>query len=1028
MFYLGRCYTFYVAIVIFAVAPKRVATFSFDSENLILYEDAARSNQRRSSYFGYSLALWSSGNKDLNGSWIFIGAPRANSSRYPNAREPGTVFKCEIGKPCTEWSFEHSSIKPGDGSWLGGSIMTEKRSDANVLVCGPKWLDVLHSKTNQPIPMTGVCYKRAAKENNSNQDKTTIGISGNGEGYNSNGLGASIHIPDDSLRNAVIGGPVQRWGRGALTEIQWTFDGNQRSNLLPFRPLENSAYAGYAITSGYYFNTFERITVTGAPRTAKLRGSVFESNFRNGTISSLGSGEQAGEYYGYALASCDVNGDGRDELLVGAPHWTKDVDEGRVYVLTGRRDKTFAVASRLEGRTPRGRFGSTITCLGDVDFDGYADVAVGAPYAGSGSVFVYRGSRSGLSNGHSQKIPAPESTKGFGISISEPRDVDHNGYADIAVGAYLSGHVALIRSKRVVTTKVTLKSDTRQITLQSDPFVFTITVCSSYKGVHVEKELSVENELTVDEVYNRAKVVIAKENKQRHIFVHTLQKSKPNCENFLINVTKNDNIRQAIKLSVTQTFNESPTGGILRIGKDKITGKDLFCHDCVVIDPLWSTVRAEHDVTLAAKCGSDSHTCRSKLKIVLETVDEFVIDSSPGLTLNISVKNAGEPAYHTKAMIRVPISLTVVDSVGCTDGTATGNYTEITCQIANPLETDKAQNISIYLDVSTIPWDTEKLDFTAKATTESDDISEGTSKTHHSIACRVETDVGISRKSTMDTIGFARTDQIENLPNKSFEHTYLVMNYGRTPISKVVLGVSVPTHWIQADEEIEVVRISEIRSKLDGNQLICENATENEGTEPSARIDATTMTKWLDEDSPSTNTKFSVIEGKVFSSYPDNRTIYVNSTNPSFKWRTINCEVAPFQSTQSVAEVTFAFELMLAKFPPKVIQAKDIIFFVTNGSIVISSLNVIDRQTVNNASDAIMIGTVLTGTQIEHRIAIWILVLAVFLALLLLILITLGLLKFGFFKRSKKLELQALLQQQTDESTGTAGQANNATE
>ncbi|XP_046750569.1 integrin alpha-PS5-like [Diprion similis] len=1015
---------FYIVIVIFALSQS-AAAFSFDTGNLILYEDATEvQNPLRSSYFGYSVALWSPQSKHLNESCIFIGAPRANSTGYPNVAEPGTVFKCEIGKRCKEWIFKHGTFKPGKGTWLGGSLMTEDRSDANVVVCGPRWLDEINAINQAVFKMKGICYERAAKENSFTQHQHILAANESRTYYDE--FGVSIHIPDQTERKVVIGSPGWKWGMGILTEIL-----HENGKIRIMYPMEldmqgYSAYAGYAVTSGFYFNRGKRIFLTGAPRNAELRGSVL--SYKSSHITSIGSGEQAGEYYGYALASCDVNGDKTDELIVGAPQWTRHegIDEGRVYVLKGSLDRTFEVLKRLEGKTPLGRFGSTITCLGDVDFDGYEDVAIGAPYAGNGKVFIYRGSRTGLLSEYSQKISAPENTRGFGFSISEPRDVDHNGYADIAVGAYLSGHVALIRSKRVVTTKVTLTSDTRQITLQSNRPNFTIRVCSSYVGKYVEKELSVQNELAVDEVYRRAEVVIGTENKPRHIFVHTLRNSIQNCTEFVINVTKNDNSHQAIKLSVTQTFNENTKSGILRIGKHGILGEDLFCRDCVVTDPLRSTFRADYDVTLAAKCGRDGHTCRSKLGIGLKTVDQFVIGSPSALTLNVDVNNTGEPAYHAKAMIRIPISITVVDSTGCTYRTATDNFTEITCQIANPLGTNAMETRSIYLDLSRIPRDTKSLNFTAEATTESDDIS-GRANATHSIECKVEIDVGISRKSTMDTIGFARTDLVENLPNKSFEHTYLVRNYGRTVITKIVLAVSVPTHWIHDDEKIEVVRISEVHGKLDRNQLICENATENEATTPaSSSVDATTITEWLNEESPSTTTKFSVIEGKVFSSYPDNRTIYVNSTNPSFKSTTINCELAPFQSTQSVAEVTFSFELMLSKFPPEVIQAKDIIFFVTNGSIAISSPNVIDRQTTNNASDAMMIGTVLTGTQIEHHVALWILALAVFLALLLLILIIFGLFKFGFFKRSKKMELKALLQEQTDESTGTSGPANNA--
>ena len=43
-----------------------------------------------------------------------------------------------------------------------------------------------------------------------------------------------------------------------------------------------------------------------------------------------------------------------------------------------------------------GRFGLAVEAIGDIDLDGFTDVAISEPYQGSGVVHIYRGSLSGL--------------------------------------------------------------------------------------------------------------------------------------------------------------------------------------------------------------------------------------------------------------------------------------------------------------------------------------------------------------------------------------------------------------------------------------------------------------------------------------------------------------------------------------------------------------------------------------------------------------------------------------------------------
>lgn len=149
--------------------------------------------------------------------------------------------------------------------------------------------------------------------------------------------------------------------------------------------------------------------------------------------------------------------------------------------------------SKIEGDIIGGRFGSSLVCLGDIDYDGYGDIAVGAPYEkkSGGAIYIYNGNMEGVSKRYSQRLIGSDYSplmRGFGISISEPRDINDDKYPDIAVGAYLSEKVVLFKTIPVVTLNVTL-TYLQKIKLQNNMTSFMVDIQVYYKGVYVPESL-----------------------------------------------------------------------------------------------------------------------------------------------------------------------------------------------------------------------------------------------------------------------------------------------------------------------------------------------------------------------------------------------------------------------------------------------------------------------------------------------------------------------------------------------------------
>lgn len=148
-------------------------------------------------------------------------------------------------------------------------------------------------------------------------------------------------------------------------------------------------------------------------------------------------------YFGRVIDTGDVTGDGIADILVGKSSPTGGIP-GMVQVFKGSRSGYASTASETlfpVEQDDTDLFGDAVKYLGDVDGDGHADVAVGAPYhftdlRNGGLVTVYYGSAGGLANsGRTQVLlPGTPDFNFFGANLKGNVDINGDGYKDLVVG------------------------------------------------------------------------------------------------------------------------------------------------------------------------------------------------------------------------------------------------------------------------------------------------------------------------------------------------------------------------------------------------------------------------------------------------------------------------------------------------------------------------------------------------------------------------------------------------------------------
>ncbi|CAG7719954.1 unnamed protein product [Allacma fusca] len=401
----------------------------------------------------------------------------------------------------------------------------------------------------------------------------------------------------------------------------------------------------------------------------------------------------------------------RPDLVVGAPFYVDSRGAGGaayVYLNTAEGFPEDTPYVRLTGPS-ESRFGYAISTIGDLNKDGFDDLAVGAPYAeqGTGHVYIYLGDRDGV--------------------IREPSQI-------IKASAYESDMVVLLRSRPIIDIHTEVFGNLSAIDpsgkgCEEDPLseevcfsfeaCFEIREVAQVRSVSFDVESRIEAETFVEgKKYSRVKFrngLPERPQVVKNVVNVKQNQAAKHCSKEIVYLKKGErDIQSPIAFKLTFTLIQSEPR--YRANVPELPRIENY--------PILNQQEASKVFVARFEKDCKSDLCESDLFVSLFTdlvQDEannyqVILGLKQELVLTVNVQNFGEPAYEAMLYLSHPKSMSYIaaetqsasEFIGCSPLPASDL---VICPLGNPYKSTSLLQLKVRFASSNLKDIETRLDF-----------------------------------------------------------------------------------------------------------------------------------------------------------------------------------------------------------------------------------------------------------------------------------------------------------------------------